>query len=265
MLSKKQLNSLKRGNVSTDTEKTKARITEDYMAASAADKKTIRELASAPNFNSVVAKNGTASAKYVAAIAQVLSVSPYYYTGETDEKKPFTGEIMEGFLKKYADSKPATAKPKAVAKKPVAKKPAAKTAKPAIKKATTAKAAPKAKAPKPVKKTAKLVAPKAKIAPAAKKTKSASAAKTTPVKVEAVKPVAVKTPKGGRVPALIPPGKDGAALFTLQLDNSAKMNKAVKDLSEDAAMILLKGLMKRAEASEESAVLCDVVKRCLLS
>jgi len=43
------------------------------------------------------------------------------------------------------------------------------------------------------------------------------------------------------------------------------MSKAIKSLDADSAVVLLKGLMKRAEASEDAAVLCEVVKRCLLT
>jgi len=153
MLSEKQFGSFKRGNVSVDAGKTKARISKDYKAASMANKKVIRELAGAPNFHTVIAKDGIISAKQTAAIAQVLGVSPYYYTGESDDKKPFTGEIMTGFYEKHKNEKPTT-KSKPAKKKPAAKKAAPKSSKPADKPARPAKpVAPK----KP--KTGKPVAP----------------------------------------------------------------------------------------------------------
>jgi hypothetical protein len=260
MLSKKQIDNLKRGNVSADSAKTKARVTKDYLAASTADKKAIRELASAPNFNSVVAKSGTISAKYVIAIAQTLKVSPYYYTGESDDKT-FADGIMDGFLKKHSEKK--TASVKATEKKPTAakvveKKPAAKkaTAKPTASKPKAAKATPKADAKKPVAKATKVkplkAEPKAK--PANKKAAPAKVAKPAPVK----KPRVVKT-------APVAPAVNDSVLATIQIDNSVKMNKAVKDLSEDNAVILLKALSYKAKAGGNAEVLYDLIKRCLLT
>ncbi|MCL2637514.1 MAG: hypothetical protein FWD48_04005 [Oscillospiraceae bacterium] len=251
MLSKKQIEGLKRGNVSVNAELTKARVAEDYRAASTANKKAIRELASAPNFNSVVAKSGAISAKYVVAMAQVLGVSPYYYTGESDDKKPFTGEIMQGFYDKHKDSKSASAKPKAVKKAPAAKKTTAKTAKSAASKAKPTKTEAKVETKKPAVKAVKPAAPK--------KTKTAS------VKSKAAKPVAGSKPKAEKPTAPARPLKADTALFSIQLDNSAKMNKAVAALDEDGAVILLKALSCKAKAGGDAEILYDALKRCLLS
>lgn len=43
------------------------------------------------------------------------------------------------------------------------------------------------------------------------------------------------------------------------------MNKAVQELSEDTAILLLKALLKRAEASGKAETLSNIMKRCLLS
>jgi hypothetical protein len=277
MLSEKQINGLKRGNVSVNTELTKARVAEDYKAATAEQKKSMRELASAPNFNSVVAKSGAISAKYVVAIAQVLGVSPYYYTGESDDKKPFTGEIMQGFYDKHKDDKPSSVKPKAVAKKPTvkkasaAKKPAAKTANATVSKA---KAEPKTATKKPAAAKAKVATPKAKPAPAAKKAKKTpvkpKAVKKSSVAIEATKPLASKKPKAERTQAAkatapSTPLNADTTLFSIRLDHSAKMNKAVAALDEESVMILLKALSRKASASDDSKLLYDTIKRLLLS
>jgi hypothetical protein len=270
MLSEKQINSLKRGNVSVNTELTKARVAKDYKAATAEQKKSMRELASAPNFNSVVSKSGAISAKYVVAIAQVLGVSPYYYTGESDDKKPFTGEIMQGFYDKHKDDKPVSAKPKVVAKKPAVKKasavkkPAAKTANATVSKA---KAEPKTATKKPA--AAKATTPKAKPAPAAKKAKKTpvkpKAARKSSAPIKATKPAAPKKPKTAKATIPAAPLKADTTLFSIQLDHSAKMNKAVAALDEESVMILLKALSRKASASDDSKLLYDTIKRLLLS
>ncbi|MDR2557967.1 MAG: hypothetical protein LBC86_00250, partial [Oscillospiraceae bacterium] len=61
------------------------------------------------------------------------------------------------------------------------------------------------------------------------------------------------------------PSKNDSLLATIQLENSAKMDKAVKDLSEDNAVILLKALSYKAKAGGNAETLYDLVKRCLLS
>jgi hypothetical protein len=135
----------------------------------------------------VVGKRKTASAKHIAAMAQTLGVNPYYYTGESDDKKPFTGEIMEGFMKKHIDKKPTAVKAKTANKKPAARKVAKPTA------------------------------------------------------------------------------KNDSVLATIQLDNSVKMNKAVKNLSVDGAVLILQALSRKAEAGGNAEVLYDLIKRCLLT
>jgi hypothetical protein len=273
MLTQKQFGSFKRGNVSVNAELTKARVTEDYSAASAADKKAIRELATAPNFNAVVVKSGTISAKYTAAIAQVLGVSPYYYTGESNDKKPYTGEIMEGFYDKHKEGKPASDKPKAVKKAPVAKKAVPKAAKPAVKVAKSAASKAKAVKAEPKADAKKTATPKIKAAPVAKKAKTAPVtqkAKATPVakKAKAAPAKAAKSVKAVKpAPAKKPstPSKADTTLFSIQLDYSAKMNKAVAALDEESVVILLKALSRKATVGSDAEILYDAIKRCLLN
>jgi pyruvate/2-oxoglutarate dehydrogenase complex dihydrolipoamide acyltransferase (E2) component len=246
MLTQKQVGSLKRGNISINAEKTKARVVEDFKAASAADKKAICDLAGVTaNTFYVVKDRGTVSAKHVAALAQVLNVTPYYYIGEVDEKKPCNDEIMEGFFKKYKDSKPASAKPKAAKAKPAVKKAAAKAAPkakmPAVSKA---KAAPKAvETAKPVKKVVKPAPVKAKAVkkPVVKKAAPVKAAKPAPVKA---KP-APKAPKAAKV-----------------VNPVIKAKKSVA-LDVEALIILLEGLAIRAEFSNDAKVTYEKVKELL--
>jgi hypothetical protein len=254
MLSQKQIGTLSRSNAIIETEKAAARIIEDYKSASAENKKAMCELAQlSDNAYYVVGKRKTASAKHIAAMAQTLGVNPYYYTGESDDKKPFTGEIMEGFMKKHTDKKPTAVKAKTANKKPAAKK----AAKPTASKTKTTKPAPKAEVKKPTAKAvkAKPVKPEPKVKPVSKKT----------VPAKAVKPAPVKKPRTPKVAAPTPSAKNDSVLATIQLDNSAKMNKAVKNLSVDDAVLILQALSRKAEAGGNAEVLYDLIKRCLLT
>ena len=102
MLSAEQMKTLKKVSVSKDNEKSKARLSEDYKSTTKENKAAISELSGfkAQTFYSVFA-SGKATAKVVLSVAQVLDVSPFYYTGETDEKAPFTEELLNKFLKKH--------------------------------------------------------------------------------------------------------------------------------------------------------------------
>lgn len=251
MLSKKQIGTLKKGNISTDTDKTKTRVLEDYKSATPEQKKAMLELSGfSDNAYYLVGKRGTASPKHIAAMAQIMKVSPYYYIGESDDKV-FTDDMMEGFFKKHTEKKAAATK--ATEKKPAVKKVASK---PSASKLKAINVAPKTETKKPVAKAKSLKAkPKAKSVN--KKAAPTKAVKPTPVK----KPRAVKN----QVAEATVPSKNDSLLATIQLENSAKMDKAVKDLSEDNAVILLKALSYKAKAGGNAETLYDLVKRCLLS
>ena len=104
LLTQEQMKSLKRVNASKDTEKTKERIKEDFSAASAAQKRAIAEAAGQViNSFYTVYKTGTATAKVLLALASELNVSPFYYTGETDEKEPCSDELVIRFLEELGD------------------------------------------------------------------------------------------------------------------------------------------------------------------
>jgi hypothetical protein len=124
MLSAEQVKGLKQVNVSKDAEKTKERIKTDFKAASAEKKKAIIELSGLQRSTFYkVYERGTASARVILAIAEVLQVSPYYYTGELDERAPIKDADILSFLEslgyaalteelKTVDSKEAATKPK---------------------------------------------------------------------------------------------------------------------------------------------------------
>jgi len=99
MLTKQQLQKLKSANVLKDGEKGKTRIIEDYRSASKEAKETAAALAGIIGATmSNIKSRGTASAKTVLGLAQTLNVSPFYYSGETDEKSEFNEDILKRFL-----------------------------------------------------------------------------------------------------------------------------------------------------------------------
>jgi hypothetical protein len=55
-------------------------------------------------------KSGSASPKIVLSLAQVLGISPYYFTGEIDEKEPLDDEQVNQFLLKIGANEPSKAK-----------------------------------------------------------------------------------------------------------------------------------------------------------
>jgi hypothetical protein len=243
MLTEKQFEGLKKTNLSIDAQKSKERISEGFKAASSEVKNAILALSGLTRTTFYNAfQKGTASPKMVLSMAQSLGVSPYYYTGEADEEGEFNADILKTFL---ADKKlvvaaktSKTAKATRAAKKAVAKatKAVAKTAKVAkITKETPAK-----RGRKP---TVKATAPAA-------KTPIKSAAKAAPK-------TPVKTPK-------MPLAKDDV-FIQISIPKSPKLQKAIANLDEEGAVLLLRALIRKSNASDQAKALCDIIKSCLLS
>jgi len=125
LLTKEQLKLLKKGNVSKDAAKTMERVQQDYRAASTAEKKAVVALMG-QHINTLyrVYNTGIVGARIALALAQTLNVTPFYYTGETDERGPADDKAILAFLEakgykallKELDAKPAkrkyTRKPK---------------------------------------------------------------------------------------------------------------------------------------------------------
>jgi len=141
-----QLKSLKQVNVSKDAEKTKQRFKEDFSAASAQVKRAIIEL-SGQTRTSVyrIYNTGVINPRVALATAQELKVSPYYYTGEIDEKAPCNDRLLRAFAEHHYHSKPAAKQAEPAAKKVAAapKKRAKKAAAPPAEKPDEAPALPK--------------------------------------------------------------------------------------------------------------------------
>ena len=158
-------NDLKKGNISVNAEKSKERIPQAYKGATKEQKDEIKKLTGfSPNNFYNVANSGTASPKVVLSLAIILDVSPLYFTGEIDQKKPCDAAVVAEIFANYSSGKPrktAAAKRKSVKKAPT-------KAKAAPVKAAPAKAAPVKAAPVKV--------------PAAAPVRPAPAAQSVPIK-----------------------------------------------------------------------------------
>lgn len=93
------ISSLKRTNISADEEKTKLRVKDDFIGLRNKQKAAIVELTGLKRTSIYrVFREGNVSAKIVLALAQSLNVSPYYYTGEIEEKGEFNDMLLQEFL-----------------------------------------------------------------------------------------------------------------------------------------------------------------------
>jgi len=99
MLTAEIIQTLSRKNVSENGELTMQRTKEVLKGASRAAKHEIDALAGLKRVSiNRVNTTGSISAKIVIAIAQTLSVNPFYLTGEADEKGEFTDDLLNEFL-----------------------------------------------------------------------------------------------------------------------------------------------------------------------
>jgi len=122
MISAEQLRALKKGNVSVDADKSRERIPEAFKSATKSQKDEIVNLTGlAVNTFYGVARSGAASPRVVLSLSQILDISPYYLTGEIDEKKHCDAADLITFFNKCGGGsitkKPAPA-PKAVIEEP---------------------------------------------------------------------------------------------------------------------------------------------------
>jgi hypothetical protein len=155
MIAIEQLKALKKGNVSVNAGKSKVRIPEAFKKATTAQKDEIINLSGLSKFTFYGAsKTGAASPRAVIALAQIMDISPFYLTGESDKKEPCDAAVLLEFFNKCNSDKEKPGKTKSPAKgkaakavpvKAVKKAAPVKSAKPKAVKATVpAKAAPKA-------------------------------------------------------------------------------------------------------------------------
>ena len=161
MITAKQFGLLRKGNAAVNAEKCKVRIPSAFKSASTKQRKQIFELSGlkSPNSFYSIEKTGSASPKVVLSLAQVLGISPYFLTGESDSEKPCNDEVLSEFFKKGVGGKEKSPRAKKTVAKKVSDKPVAKKPTPAAKKQATSPS----KVIKPI--AAKAVADKKKVAP----------------------------------------------------------------------------------------------------
>jgi len=124
MITAEQLRTLKKGNLTVNADKSKARIPDAFKSATKSQKdEIVNATGLAANTFYGVAKSGAASPKVVLSLAQILNISPYYLTGEIDEKETCDAAHLAELFKRCSDGKdkksdkPAVAKEKTVAVK----------------------------------------------------------------------------------------------------------------------------------------------------
>lgn len=98
-LTTEMLATLKRTNASIDAEKSKQRVKADFTSSKNRQKTAVVELSGLTRASIYrVFREGAVSAKIAIAMAQILNVSPFYYTGESDEKGECTDAVLYSFL-----------------------------------------------------------------------------------------------------------------------------------------------------------------------
>ncbi len=99
MITKEIISRLKRTDVSKDEEKTMFRVKNEFLPLRNKQKAEIIELTGLKRTSIYrVFREGSISAKIALAMAQCLNITPYYFTGETDEKDPLTDALAVSFL-----------------------------------------------------------------------------------------------------------------------------------------------------------------------
>jgi len=102
MLDSEFIKQLKQTNISIDSEKTAQRVNELWKSAKNAQKRAVTELTGgglAPIYR--IYNTGHISAKLGLPLAQVLGVSPFYLSAETDDPGSFDEDTLREFLKTH--------------------------------------------------------------------------------------------------------------------------------------------------------------------
>jgi len=99
MLNTSFINQLKQTNISVNSEKTAQRVDALWTSAKNTDKRAVIELAGVASATIYrVYNTGHISAKLAVAMAQVLEISPFYLTAESDEPGAFGEDVLKTFL-----------------------------------------------------------------------------------------------------------------------------------------------------------------------
>lgn len=226
MINTEQFKKVVKGNISVDKKKSMERIPTLYKGATTAQKAEIKKLTGlSPNNFYGVAKSGSASPKVVLVMAQVLNISPKYFTGEINDKKPCEDvELTEIFKNNNGSKKVSPVK--------------------AVKTNSVKKATPKPSASKTagaVKKTQ----PKATVNKTVKTANPVKESNPNVNKAAAVKPAVQKSNTATKPNKPIKPEK------TISLDDEAMMK-------------LLEALLIKSKFSDKAALTRNLVESMLL-
>jgi len=235
MLTVEQMMSLKRGNVSKDTEKTKQRVKDDFMAASRSKRKALEEMSGLTRASIHRAyKTGSLNARLALSLAIVLNVTPHYYTGEQDIRQPLQDAFIYLFLQKLGYKK-------------LLKEMGVKEERPRP---------PRASQPQRPRRES----------PAIRQVKDIEekTVKSAVISQNAKVPETVYIPDPEELPP-VPSGTGDAYAVNLRLPNTPDMRTAVAELSEEGAVVLLRALLERAKAGGDARKMAEIVKRCLLT
>ncbi|MCL2813038.1 MAG: hypothetical protein FWD23_00405 [Oscillospiraceae bacterium] len=91
---------LKQVTISSDTEKTKERLKEIWANADKENKKELVKNAGPAIYNAIgkITKSGRITAKMAIMLSRYLDVNPFYLTGATDENAPYSEILLKEFL-----------------------------------------------------------------------------------------------------------------------------------------------------------------------
>jgi len=234
MLTNEQILTLRKVNISKDSEKSKARIAEDFKALKNNVKNAVIDLSGLKrrSFYSTFS-TGVATAKIVISLAQVTNVSPFYYTGESDEKEPFTEELLNKFLDGHGYKNLMTEK---------------------TKRKYTRKA-----------KDTDVPKDDGRDAPCTCGAETEGGDWLDGGSWDCDDPCECEDSWDCDDSCECEDELEDAVVYTVTFADTPKMDEALASLDGDTAALLLKALIKRAEAGGEAEELCDIVKRCLLA
>lgn len=99
MVTPELIERLKQVNVSKDREKTAERVKNAFSSASRKQKHEIERLSGQKRTSIYrVFKTGSLSAKILLPMAEILKITPYWFTGETDEMDKCSDTLILSFL-----------------------------------------------------------------------------------------------------------------------------------------------------------------------
>lgn len=99
MVTPELIERLKQVNVSNDKDKTAERVKTAFASASRKQKHAIEELSGQKRTSIYrVFKTGSLNAKVLLPLSEILNITPFWFTGESDDKDPCSNALILSFL-----------------------------------------------------------------------------------------------------------------------------------------------------------------------